>query len=232
MAVNEEKRDYNFGDDVLMQKADSLVKSMERDSDAFATRSIDSSRRAEVSETNAQFKDLPTDEELLGLISTATEVKDANALEVEQLISRVRNMAETKYGSNGKYKTFNFGELSALPDSEMYRTAKRVVRVGTKFLTDLASEGLTDDILKQIATLAITLDEKIDLVDDAIEERDIKRQERVRMGNKLWALMVKYANVGKSLFEFTDEARYNDYVLIETPPNNGGGNPPPPTPSA
>lgn len=230
MPQNEEQRDYKMGDDELMQAADSLVKSMERDADAFAKRNIDASRREEIAKTNKEFKDLPTDPELLALITIATEQKDATALEVRQMMSSVRNMAETKYGKTGKYKTFNFGELSSLPDSDLFRTAKRVVRVGTKLLTELASEGLTDDILKQIATLANTLDERIDLVEDAIEERDIKRQERVRIGNKLWALMVKYANVGKSIFEFTDEARYNDYVLTEgSASNNGGDAPTPPT---
>ncbi len=222
MSKNELIRDYTIGDDEVWQQADSLVQSMQRDATDFAARMVDATRIAEITTLSTQFKNLPTDPELLGIISTATEIKDATALQLRQKISSVRNMAETKFGNNGKFRTFDFGELSRLPDSDLYRTAKRVVRVGTSFLADLASEGLTAAMLTQITTLATTLDTNIDTMEAAVENRDIKTQERVTVGNSLWAAMVKYANVGKSLYEFTDEAKYNDYVLTPsaapTPP--------------
>ena len=56
------------------------------------------------------FKNLPTDEELLGVVTTAAELKDATILEVRKRLSSERNMAGTKFGNNGKYKTFAFGE--------------------------------------------------------------------------------------------------------------------------
>lgn len=216
MSKNELPRDYKVGDDELMQKADSLVGSMQRDVTDFATRKVDAARINEIISQNDAFKNYPTDPELLGVISTVTEAKDAIALQLRQKIAAVRNMAETKYGNNGKYRTFDFGELSGLSDSDLFRTARRVVRVGSIFLTDLASEGLTAALLTEITTLATSLDTKIDEMDAAIEIRDIKTQERVILGNKLWNTMVKYANIGKSLYEFTDEARYNDYVLTES----------------
>ncbi len=230
MALNEEQRAYKMGDDVLMQKADFLLKSMQRDAADFASRNVDGTRRNEIDDTNRQFKDLPTDPELLGLMTTATEAKNATALELRKRISTVRSMAETLYGNTGKYKVFNFGELSLLPDTEMYRTAKSVVRVGTNLLAELASEGLAMDMLNEMAALATDLDDNMDKVAEAEENRDISTQERIRVGNRLWALMVKYADIGKSLFEFTDEARYNDYVLTDGTSNSGGGNGPAPTP--
>ncbi|MCX6209878.1 MAG: hypothetical protein NTZ59_10410 [Bacteroidetes bacterium] len=226
MSKNESVRDYKFGDDELWQKADALVGSIQRDIADFAPRKVDAVRIGEIATIVTQFKNHPTDQELLGVVSTATETKDATALELRKKLSAVRNMAVTKYGQNGKYKTFDFGALSELPDTDLYRTAKRVVRVGTSFLVELASEGLTAAMLTEITTLATTLDTNLDTMEAAIENRDIKTQERVAIGNNLWNTMVKYANVGKSIYEFTDEARYNDYVLIDdsTPPNT------PPTP--
>jgi hypothetical protein len=218
MSKNESIRDFNISDDELWQKGDALVGSMQRDAADFATRKVDATRINEIATLNDKFKNLPTDPELLGLISTATEVKDATALELRKKISAVRSMAETKFGNNGKFRTFDFGALADLPDSDLYRTAKRVVRVGNSFLSDLASEGLTTAMLTDITNLAITLDTNIDGVAAAEENRDIKTQERVNTGNALWALMVKNANIGKSLYEFTDEARYNDYVLTDASP--------------
>ena len=37
--------------------------------------------------------------------------------------------------------------------------------------------------------------------------------ETADMGNKLWKTLVKYANIGKNHFEFTNEATYNNCVL-------------------
>lgn len=230
MATNETIRLYNFGDDVLMQKADKLIHCMQRDADAFATRMIDGTKVDEVVRQNEEFKNIPTDSELLGLISAVTEQKNVIVLEIRKLLSTVRSMAETKYGNSAKYRIFNFGTLSELPDSELYRTSKRVVRVGTNLLSELSTEGLTAAILSQIAKLATTHDDNLDKMEEAIENRDIKKQERVICGNKLWALMVKYANVGKSLFEQNDEARYNDYVLTDGSSTTGGSEPTPPTP--
>ena len=224
MPKNESIRDYNFGDDELWQKADALVGSMQRDIADFTARKVDAARINEIATIVTQFKNHPTDQELLGLVSTATEVKDANALELRKKLSVVRNMAATKFGENGKFRTFDFGELARQPDSDLYRTAKKVVRVGTSFLADLATEGLTAAMLTDITTLATSLDTNIDAMEAAVENRDIKTQERVAIGNNLWKTMVKYANVGKSIYEFSDEARYNDYVLIDETPDA------PPTP--
>jgi hypothetical protein len=229
MSKNELLRDYKIGDDELMQKADSLAVSMQRDATDFATRMVDATRINEIVTQNTAFKNHPTDQELLGLVSTATEIKDGTALNLRKKIAAVRSMAETKFGNNGKFRTFDFGELSSLPDSDLYRTARRVVRVGTSFLADLASEGLTAAFLTEITNLADKLDKQIDDMEAANENRDIKTQERVVLGNNLWNTMVKYANIGKSLYEFSDEARYNDYVLTES---EGTGGATPETPNS
>lgn len=223
MSKNQSERMFRMGDDVLMQKADSVVESMQRDATDFLTRNVDAARTNEIVTINNDFKDFPTDQELLGLVTSATEIKDATALELRKQLSAVRSMATTKYGNTGKFKTFDFGELSALSNEDLFRTAKRVVRVGTGLLAELASEGLTAAMLANIATLATTLDTNIDDMQAAVEIRDIKTQQRVELANSLWNTLVKYADIGKSLYEFTDEARFNDYVLTDAA---GGGETP------
>ncbi len=223
MATKEVVREYKMADNELAQKADKLVGSMTRDATDFAKRKVDDSRRGEIVSQCTEFKNFPTDEELEGLVITATEEKDATNAELVEKLSNIRSMAETAYGNSGKYKTFNFGELSKLNGKELYFTAKRVARVGTLLLSELASEGLTVALLTEISTLATLLDNNLDAIGEAVEKRDIRTQERIILGNKLWRNMVKYANVGKSIFAANDEARYNDYVLTEgddTPPSS------------
>lgn len=217
MATKEIVRKYRCSDDELAQKADGLVDSMTRDTADFATRKVDATRIAEVTTLSNQFKNYPTDKELQGAVTVATEIKDATKKDLVEKLSKVRNMAETKYGKSGKFKTFGFGELSRLKDDILFKTSKRVVRVGTTLLAELATEGLTAAQLTEISTVGATLDTNIDAIEAAEENRDIKTQERIIIGNNLWDKMVTYANIGKSLFEFKDEARYNDYVLTDAP---------------
>jgi len=202
---------------------------MNRDAADFATRKVDATRIAEVTTLSTQLKNFPTDKELQGALIVATEVKDATKKDLLVKLNNVRGMAETKYGKSGKYKTFSFGELSRIPDEKLFSTAKRVVRVGTSLLAELATEGLTAAQLSEISSVGAILDNNLDAIEAAEENREIKKQDRIIIGNNLWDKMVINANIGKSLFQFKDEARYNDYVLTDAPPSTPPTPPTPPT---
>lgn len=63
--------------------------------------------------------------------------------------------------------------------------------------------------------------------------RVIATQNRVLAGNSVYAELVRLCDIGKTLFQDSDEAKYNDYVLNlyigpvpaedTTPDNNSGG---------
>lgn len=42
-------------------------------------------------------------------------------------------------------------------------------------------------------------------------------EERIELSNKLYSYVVKYTNFGKLIWEYTSEARYNDYIIYSTP---------------
>ncbi len=123
-------------------------------------------------------------------------------------------MAEQAYEGRGKYKTFGFEDMTRLSDNELYRMVKRVVRVGTSLQADLTLQGLTPTQLTDLTALNTKLDTDIDAVHDAEEQRDLQTQDRIKKGNMLYKEMVKLSSIGQSLFQDTDEAKYNDYVLI------------------
>jgi hypothetical protein len=49
-----------------------------------------------------------------------------------------------------------------------------------------------------------------------VSERDSATQNRAQKGNALYDKVVELCNVGKHIYEDTDEAKYNDYVIIHT----------------
>jgi hypothetical protein len=212
-----QKRLYNIADASLKQVADDLKDSIIRDTTEFATRGFTPTKLEAFEALIIAFDETTTDEELRGNITTKVELKDALAKTLKQEISAIRSRVVNKFGqSSGVYNSFGFGELANLSDDELYRTAKRVVRIATSLLSELSSEGLTIDILSNITQQAINLDIAIDAVGEAEEKRDLQTQDRITKGNALYIEMVKLAGIGKSLNEFSNEAKYNDYVLIET----------------
>jgi hypothetical protein len=218
-----ETRLYTIADADLKQLADDLQNTIARDAADFATRNVAAPQLTTFDALITTFDDTTTDVELKGMITDAVEKKKALVTNLHGGIRTIRSMAEQAYGGKGKYKVFGFDDLTEQSDNDLYRTAKRVVRVGTSLQADLALQGLQASQLTDIATQATNLDVAIDAVHDAEEKRDMQTQDRIRKGNALYKEMSRLASIGKSLYQDKDEAKYNDYVLIgsrATPDDN------------
>jgi hypothetical protein len=209
---------YSMADADLKQAADALTSTIKRDLASFATRNIDLTVLKDFSQLITNFDNTSTDEEMLGTSMVATEQKDTVAEALRRAIRSVRNMAEMAYGTKGNYVIFGFENMANLSDNDLYQQGKRVVRVATRLMDDLAKQGLTAEVLTAISNLCIELDNAIDHSALQVENRDIETQDRVTKGNALYAEMMRLASVGKSLYEDTDEARYNDYVMVGSKP--------------
>ncbi len=217
-------RNYPFSDGTLKQTADGLVATIARDLADLTVRKVTAASNTNLINLITAFDEHSTDEELLGLVEAATNNKLAKRTQAEKIIRSIRNMADIVYDGKGKYKSFGFEELTEMSDDNFYRLAKRVVRIGTKFLADLAPQGLDATILNNLKLLAKEFDDAIDAIEDAVENRDIETQERIKKGNALWKEMGILASVGKSVYEDVNEAKFNDYVL--TPSASGSGSTP------
>lgn len=214
MSTKVETRLYSMADGILKQKADGLKTTINRDVADFATRNITATQVTAYQVLIDAFEDATTDEELLGEVMVATDAKNVIAENIRKAVRTIRSMADTAYNGKGKYNIFGFGELSKLTDADLYKLTKRVVRVGGKLFTDLAAQGLTQAQLTALDNLAKSFDTAIDAVEEAIENRDLETQDRIIKGNTLWQEMLRLAAIGKSLYEDTNEAKFNDYVLI------------------
>lgn len=214
MPKSETTRTYIFADADLKQKADALAQTIDRDMAQFATRNITKVHLTNFGNLIDDFDNCSTDVELLGMVSVATEQKDAAAAVLRPQLRTIRNMAETAYEGAGMYHVFGFGSIADLPDNDLCQLAKRVYRVATRLLSELAAQGLTQEQLNTLQSQYKALDTMVDKCAEAEETRDIETQGRITKGNALYAEMVRLAGIGKSLFEDTDEARYNDYVLV------------------
>lgn len=61
------------------------------------------------------------------------------------------------------------------------------------------------------------LDVAIDTQAQGISDRDLASESRVEALNHLYQLLTKYAGTGQDIFYETNEAKYNDYIIYDTP---------------
>jgi hypothetical protein len=229
MEKKEEVRIYTMDDATLIQRCDALESSLLRDQADLNYRNVTPAVISDFSSKIDTFRETDTDVEWVGIVSTFVAEKDKVRNELHILASSIRNMAENVYGlGKGLYKTFGFTDLSRLDDNNYVRAAKRIHRVATTLLADLAPEGLDAPTLAALLAKIDDLDGAIDSVHTKEEERDLATQNRIATGNTLYRTASKLAGIGKTHFFSRDEAKYNDYVLL--PSAEGEEDPEPPTP--
>lgn len=214
----ESLRVYNFSDALLKQFADQLLANVARDKREFEQRGFNADKQSAIEKLIREFEDIASDDFLEGIKITTTEAKDSARAEVEKGVRTLFVMAENVFGtSSGKYKTFGDAALTRLSDEQAVRNARGAVRAARLYKNELVGEGLTDDFLATLEKHIILLDEAIDTQVASIRDRNIAVEERVEVGNRLYAELVKLCNTGKDIFYAINEAKYNDYVIYNTP---------------
>ena len=221
-------RTYNLTDAVLKQKADEVFSLLERDEPDFIDRGYTASAKTAFADALATINSIISDETLEADKMLQTANKDTARRELEKSMRTIFNMAKNKYGAqSAKYRSFGPPDISDQPDAELARTYKVMVVSATENKDDLETEGLTSGKIETLTTQGETFDDALDAVAKGISDRDIATQSRVEAYNALYNLVIKYAGVGQDIYYEVDEAKYNDYVIYDTP----SGLPEEPTPT-
>ena len=211
-------RNYKLVDAVLKQKADEFLALLDRDATEFADRGYDKNAKDNFIGAIETINNLSSDETLEASKIGFTQSKDAARSGLEKSMRTIFNMAAIKYGTqSAKYRSFGNAEISRQPDAELVRTYKVMAQAANENLADLASEGLTQYKIDVLTAQGIALDDSIDAVAKGISDRDIATESRVEALNSLYALVIKYAGIGQDIFYEENEAKYNDYVIYDTP---------------
>jgi hypothetical protein len=208
---------YRFSDATLVTKGKEKIAFMRRDAAAFTPFGVTAPQVTSLETAINVFSNTITDIEAVSNQTGVTAAKDAKADQLRVAIRAVMARAELKYGnSSAKYKKFGTEALSQQSDSDLLITGKRVVRVGTEFLTDLTPNGLTVAMLTAITTLCNEFEFLIIDLKIKIGERDIIQEDRVEAGNIIYKTLIQYTTMGLSIWETSDVAKYNDYVVYNT----------------
>jgi hypothetical protein len=211
-------RDYKMADASLIILAGEMQRFMVRDLVDFTTYNVLAPEMAIFKSDIAAFEAIPTDIELEGSKMDITATKDAIAENIKVAIREIMSRAQNKYGvTHSKYIQFGTIGMDGFDDPHLLICARRVVRTATLYQTDLATKGLTPAMLTSLTTLANNFETAILDQSDAIAKRDNATDDRIEIGNALYKKMIEYCETGKTIWITKDEAKYNDYVIYDTP---------------
>ncbi|MCF6130709.1 hypothetical protein [Flavobacterium wongokense] len=208
---------YNFSDGTLVTKGLEKVAYMQRDKPEFELYGITPQLVTDLKDSIIAFSERLTDVEALGNQTNVTANKDAKGEEVRNAIRDIMARVTLVYMfGTPKYKKFGTDELAHQSDSDLIITAKRVVRVATEMMPALTANGVTIGMLNALTILAEDFTNLIVDMKMQIGNRDIEQEDRVEAGNAIYTTLVSYTNTGQSIWETTDVAKFNDYVLYNT----------------
>ena len=209
-------RNYNLSDGSLVQVADGILKSIDRDMVEFGSRGMSPLRYQRLQYLRDKFAETDSDEILEGTKMVATEHKNLLRGKLETALRMLIVIVENRWGrSTAKFRQLGDTHITAMTDENFVRSARVIIRVVELNLMDLMEEGMTNDLVHQAVLLREQFDAAIDAQLVAVRNRDIATEERITRGNELYAELVKATNTGKDIWYSTNEAKYNDYVIYD-----------------
>lgn len=218
MKKNPVAREFKLADAFLKQKADEFINLLDRDITEFTDRGYTPAKKTELNNARNAVDNFPSDEQLEAIKIELTTQKDTSRSALEKTMRMILNMAQNSFGlASAKYKEFGGSDLSRQSDAELVRNARIMTATAEKYLTELSSEGLNADKITTLSAQRDILDLAIDAQAKGISDRDVATEDRVETLNILYRLLMKYAGIGQDIFYETDEAKYNDYVIYDTP---------------
>jgi len=209
---------FNIGLDVFPRFGHEKINFLIRDMDEFSGYGYTMEKADALDGRIRKFEDLPTDEEYAGDVMIATEKKNALSAALLQKIRAVMQRVENKFGlRSAYYRKFGASALSQQTDAKLLKTTRRVARVATMYLAELQEQGLTNKHVKELKVMATDFDDSMEAQSDAIADREIGTMERTSIANEIYAEISRICDTGKGIWKDVNEAKYNDYIIYNTP---------------
>lgn len=217
MAKKPTKRTYPFSDGTLVQTADDIIAFGTRDLADIGGFGYTALEIGAIQTIRDTFFGFPVDEFYSGEISVATAAKNAAVATMANRAEDIVMIASRTYGdASPTMSLFGFTGFGKRRDPDKLMVCKTIHKVATDRLAELTAKGLTAGILTDFLGEINAADLAFTTKNIKVSERDSKTQERIILGNSLYAKIVELCKVGKHVYEDTDEAKYNDYVINES----------------
>jgi hypothetical protein len=209
---------FRFPVPVLIQHGNKTVTLLARDAAELAAYGITDADSIAIKNQTQALTDFPTDAEYEGIVINKTTIKDGLADQINVDIRSKMVRVNDAFGeSSGVYHRFGTKGMHEMTDLELSQCARRVVRMCNLYLNDLVAKGLTQAMIDHLSQLITDFDKAFGEKEDAVMNREIATNDRNALANDLYAKISRICDFGKDYWSSRNEAKYNDYVIYDTP---------------
>ncbi len=155
-----------------------------------------------------------TDDDLRGCVSQAViERNDLKASVQHEIRVFVSSLLRIYKQNNPIFTRMRVGGLTKLTDTQLFRTGESLHSTLVSVLPSLEVYGVTQATIDSFYTMLQSFSEKITDVNNAVNERNKFTHQRISKANDIYDKLLIYTRIGKTIWEESNEALYNDYVI-------------------
>lgn len=210
-------RKYNFPDADMYMTCIEKVKCVQRDLDIFKQYGYTIDRLSGFAQRVEKFKNLPSDDELLGTQMIVTEKKYDKSEKLKSAIRSLMTRVAMKYNNrSGRYRKFGTSKMGDMSDPQLLLCGRRVVRVARQQIHFLADVGINENNITRVADASRDFETAIHIQQDKVHDRDISVESRIDAGNVLYDELITICNIGKDIWGENNPVRYEDYTIYES----------------
>lgn len=213
-AVN---RKHNFPDADLYLMCIERIRCAKRDLKVLREYGYDAERLKKFLTICEKFRELPSDDELLGDQMVLTEKKYAAAERLKTTIRSLMTRVAMKYSNRtGRYRKFGTAKMGDMTDAQLLFCGRRVARVARQQIDFLAEVGVNENVIGRVLEACRDFETAVNLQQDRVSDRDIAVERRVEQGNKLYDELIVLSNIGKDYWAERDLKKYEQYAIYES----------------
>jgi len=209
-------REYNMTDAKLCMVVSNIIVFIKRDSTEFEVRGVDAADVTAFEAMGDAYEIFPRDDEYLGLVMIEVDAKNALRETIINKIQGISGYLEQKWGiRSGQYKRLGIKNIEKIADNSFLIRSREVARIASEYIAVLSPLGLTQAMIDDLVSDAQLFEDRNNAVKDAKSIRASKTKERVNKGNELYTYLKQYSAIGKLIWENTDAAKYEDYIIYK-----------------
>lgn len=208
------RRKYSITDIKLCAIASNLCRAMDNNLEDLRIFGVTEEKIAEFRDLYQEFAYFENDIVSISNTMIATEQKKAIFDELDVSIQKMSLRFELQFGVNSlEVKSLGIKGLKKMIDDSKILIARRVLEQVNLYFGDLSVNGLTQELINEFETLINSAEAALNEQRTLMNAREVSTLKRIKIGNELYDLVVKYCKIGKKVYANKNSTYYSNYLI-------------------
>ncbi len=205
---------FSFSLSELIQRNDKVLQFIVRDAAEFTRFGYGDPWRTGIEYVAGELRQLLPDDYYAAQQKHKTQLKNDGRKKLERFIGDLRIRAKYALGEKSyDFQMYNFSRIGILNDKELITFTLHILKIAQEQMTRLALRNVDQTLLDNIEASREELDNAIDDQQMAVSERREMRFKRTQLANQLYQFISEACDIGKNIWNGTNDAYYTDYVI-------------------